>query len=264
MFSKSNFKKIIKNPSYIFTYAHIFWLYRYPRYKKGISKIFGKELLFVDSASLVFMYKEIFEKEVYKFISKSEKPYIVDCGSNIGLSLIYFSRLFPKAEIVAFEPDKDVFYCLDKNINNFSIGNVSLFNCAVWNKEETLRFFSEGADGGRVAIESDNDKIVEVKAVRLGNYLNREVDFLKIDIEGSEFEVLEDCASSLVNVKNIFVEYHSFVDRTQNLDKILNILTNAGFRYYIEHIGIRSDKPFVKVDSHLSMDLQLNIYGYRV
>ena len=256
MFSFTNLKKIIKNPGYLLTYRHILRLYKYPRYKRGTSQILGKDIVFVDSASLVFMYKEIFEKEIYNFLTNSQDPYIIDCGANIGLSVIYFKNLYPSAKILVFEPDIQVFDCLSRNIKNFSLKDINLINTAVWNKEDILKFFAEGADGGRVAIDTDKEKIIEVKALRLRDYLNRNVDFLKIDIEGAECEVLEDCQDDLKNVQNIFVEYHSFQNQIQNLDKILNILTKAGFRYYIEHIGIRSEKPFIKIDSHLDMDLQ--------
>ena len=152
--------------------------------------------------------KEIFEKEIYNFLTNSQDPYIIDCGANIGLSVIYFKNLYPSAKILVFEPDIQVFDCLSRNIKNFSLKDINLINTAVWNKEDILKFFAEGADGGRVAIDTDKEKIIEVKALRLRDYLNRNVDFLKIDIEGAECEVLEDCQDDLKNVQNIFVEYH--------------------------------------------------------
>jgi hypothetical protein len=134
---------------------------------------------------------------------------------------------------------------------------------ALWNVEGSLPFFSEGADGGRVAMSFDTTKLVTIDTVRLRSYLNRPVDFLKMDIEGAEYVVLEDSKDLLCNVKKIFVEYHSFVNKEQNLDKILQIFREVGFRYYIEHIGIRSEHPYVSISEHLGMDLQINIYGYR-
>ncbi len=86
---------------------------------------------------------------------------------------------------------------------------------------------------------------------------------LKIDIEGAETQVLEDCADVLHHVERIFVEYHSFSNQPQNLHRLLAVLANAGFRYNVQHIGVFSSHPFVKIQSYLNMDNQLNIFAVR-
>ncbi len=63
---------------------------------------------------------EIFVEEVYRFQSDTNTPLIIDCGSNIGLSIIYFKRLFPEAKIIGFEPDNEIFKILENNINQFN------------------------------------------------------------------------------------------------------------------------------------------------
>lgn len=68
----------------------------------------------------------------------------------------------------------------------------------------------------------------------------------------------------LTNVDRIFVKFCSFVYREQMLPEILNILKDAGFRFVIHHIGIYSPNPFIEVLDYSKMDLQLNIYGYRL
>lgn len=98
---------------------------------------------------------------------------------------------------------------------------------------------------------------------RLSKYLMQKVSFLKLDIEGAEYEVLHECRELLGNVQNIFVEYHSFADKKQELSGILKILENAGFRYYIEHIGVKSHHPFIGISNYVGFDNQLNIFGYR-
>jgi adenylosuccinate synthase len=90
-----------------------------------------------------------------------------------------------------------------------------------------------------------------------------EVDLLKIDIEGAEYEVLKDCANSLSNVKNIFVEYHSWNSSTQKLSEILEVLEMNNFRYYIEDLSKRK-QPFINHAKEKNMDLQLNIFGIKV
>ena len=94
-------------------------LQQMPRFFEVKADFFGVPIKAPDAASLVFLNRELFGQEIYKFQTDSEIPYILDCGANIGLSVIYFKKLFPNAKIVAFEPDKKIFDYLKFNINSF-------------------------------------------------------------------------------------------------------------------------------------------------
>jgi FkbM family methyltransferase len=235
-----------------------------PRFTGTDINFLNKKIRIVDIASFNFIKKEIFDQQIYKFqATATEEPYIIDCGANIGLSIIYFKQLYPNAEIVGFEPDDKVFRALEQNIKSFNFSNVQLIQKACWNEETTLKFYSEGADGGRVAKDFDTDQIIDVQTIRLIKFLNRKVDFLKIDIEGAETKVLEDCTDLLCNVEKIFVEYHSYLGVEQSLEQLLRILKNAGFRYSIQQHGVVSQNPFITIDHQNQMDILLNISGYR-
>jgi hypothetical protein len=95
----------------------------------------------------------------------------------------------------------------------------------------------------------------------LNQFLDRDVDFLKIDIEGNELEVLKSCSESLKNVSKIFLEYHSFKDSSQELSELLKILENNHFRYFLNSATQRT-KPFA-FKSNEAMDLQVNIYAWK-
>jgi hypothetical protein len=98
-----------------------------------------------------------------------------------------------------------------------------------------------------------------VETVRLYDYLDTEVDFLKIDVEGAEVNLILDCAERLHRVKNLFIEYHSFSQQEQRLDELLGALRKAGFRVQIHTQG-SSSNPFLDVVPFLDMDLQLNLF----
>lgn len=235
-----------------------------PRYNLSQTDILGFNLQFVDSASFVFMYEEIFKKCIYKFESSSSDPFIIDCGANIGLSLIYFKQLFPASRIIAFEPDKEIYKTLSFNCNSFGLSNIELIPKACWNEVTTLEFLSEGADGGRTAVAEDGKaNVVQVETIRLRDYIDRTVDFLKIDIEGAEFTVLNDIADKLHHVQKLFVEYHSFTGQEQWLPEIVAILKSAGFRLYVSAPGLSSLNPFIHINTYAGMDGQLNIYAAR-
>lgn len=132
---------------------------------------------------------------------------------------------------------------------------------AVWSSTTIRQFLSEGADAGRI-ITGSSSQTIAIDAVRLKDYLSEPIDFLKLDIEGAETEVLRDCADSLSNVGNLFVEYHSFVGQNQTMNKLLDTLIDANFRVQI-HSAFTSSHPFLTIEQNLGMDLQLNIFAYR-
>ncbi len=216
-----------------------------------------------DQASFRLGYRELFKEEVYKFNALKSNPYIIDCGSNMGMSVIYFKSSFPASRILAFEADPYVFSFLEKNIQSFNINDVTAINKAVWDaNDESLSFLAEGGAGGRIQEKSEQFKFVKVKTARLKDYLTEEIDFLKIDIEGAEDKVLADCADDLRFVNNLFVEYHSMNNSSQNLHLILQIVHNAGFRYHIKE-AFTTRFPFIERKLNFGMDLQLNIFCYR-
>lgn len=206
----------------------------------------------------------MFNKEIYKFTTQNKIPYIIDCGANIGLSAIYFHRLYPQAEILAFEPDPAIFDILEKNVSAANASDkIKRVQACLSDTNGEVNFYPDGADGGTISHADDTVQAVKVPAVLLSDYLTKPVDFLKIDIEGAEYDVLNSISNKLNMIENIFVEYHSFVQQPQQFGEILIILKNAGFRYYIEHVGIRSDEPYLHRNEDHGMDMQINIYGYR-
>ena len=226
----------------------------------------GKIIKAIDPGSYLGMYREIFEDETYRFRASSDRPYIVDCGANIGLSVIYFKSLYPAARIIAFEPDPHVFELLESNVREFGHADVTLIRKGVWNADGMLSFVADSEEGwgGHVAQESQSYKANKVSVTRLRSYLTGHVDLLKLDIEGAECEVIADCADLLANVNNVFIEFHSFVDRAQCLGRLLSVLTDAGFRIHLHSVGAHSRKPFINFASLSNgMDMQLNIFGVR-
>jgi precorrin-6B methylase 2 len=88
-------------------------------------------LKLVDSESFLTTYIELFENQIYKFNSSQKDLLILDCGANIGLSVIYFKRLYPNSKIIAFEADPNIFNVLQENVKSFNFKNVELINKAV-------------------------------------------------------------------------------------------------------------------------------------
>lgn len=225
---------------------------------------FGNVISYTHEFWFIHSLKEIFIDKVYSFKSDKKSPLIIDCGSNIGLSIIYFKQLFPDSEIIGFEPDPKSFEILKRNMKAFSLAGVELINKAVCKQNDVLVFDSKGSIGSSLTTHPEKaNNPIEVQAVSLDDFIkDREVDFLKIDIEGAEHEVLFSCKEHLSNVKNLFVEYHSLPGEKQILSDLLLILRNAGFRYYMREAWENLKHPYVSQKT-IKFDLQLNIFAYR-
>ena len=86
---------------------------------------------------------------------------------------------------------------------------------------------------------------------------------MKIDIEGAELEVLEEIEHKLHFVDKIFLEYHSFKNQKKKLHRILTLLDENGFDYYIDTPFQFNRSPFVEEKDFIGMDLLLNIFATR-
>lgn len=238
-------------------------LERLPRYEPTTTTLLGQPFDIVDAASFLTMYDEIIEQGIYGFESSEDRPYIIDCGANVGVSVCYFKQLYPRCRIVAFEPDGRAFDALARNAVTQEWTDVTLVKKAIFGCESELPFVSEGSWASRLArVGEERTGIVE--AVRLRSYINERVELLKLDIEGAETNVLADCADLFHRIDRIVVEFHSFASEPQTLDRVLALLTTAGYRVYVRSVSTEWPlQPFRQRPVHLGMDMQLYIYAFK-
>jgi hypothetical protein len=152
---------------------------------------------------------------------------------------------------------------LAKNISFHHYNDVDLREAAAWISDGYLDFFSEGSLAGSAEVDFlKSGNIKRVRSQRLKSELqNKTVDFLKIDIEGAENEVLFDIEPELTSVKNLFFEYHSIPGKKQMLGDMLALVTRSGFRYVISDThGPRL--PFVERSAN-AFDVQMNVSCFR-
>mgnify|MGYP000270502227 CR=1 FL=1 len=230
----------------------------FPRFQKMSVKLLGKDFQVPDIASFLSTYQELFVNKIYEFKSDSDNPVILDFGANIGLSILYFKSLYPSSTIIAYEADPKIFQLLKENVGR--LPGVTLYNKAVWNETTILSFSPDGADGGRI---SNGKGLIEVEAVNITDVLNdTQADFIKMDIEGAEIDVIPSCKGRLGSTKHFFCEYHSMVNESQRLDLILSTFRDEGFRIHIQTIS-PSHKPFMNRNIESGFDMQLNIFGWK-
>lgn len=216
------------------------------------------------------IFWNLFIRGEYKFEATNSPPLILDCGSHIGISVLYFKKRFPKAKITAFEPNPNTFSLLKLNVKQNNLKDINLVNAALTNREGEIDFFvSEGKDiwswGDSAVINKwynpKTYKTIKVPSVRLSSFIKKRVDLIKLDVEGSEEIVLREISPKLHIVDQIIIEFHgSSTNKQNNLDNILHILDDAGFEYklnqdwkFISRSQLRMTDPF-----------WVNIYARRI
>jgi FkbM family methyltransferase len=202
-------------------------------------RILGHEISYFRPRALRFLFREIFVEESYFFHTDVTRPLIVDCGSNIGMSILYFKTLYPGARIVGIEPDPIAFGKLSDNVRRNDLTDVTLHNCALCERGEgEIDFYRSDENSLEMSVDSrriDGEKIA-VPARRLSSFLNEEVDLLKIDVEGAETTVMRELADSgkLQLVKQLHLEYHHHIDGAIDaLASMLKLLEDGGYGYQL-------------------------------
>lgn len=205
----------------------------------------------VNGPSFYMQYKDEFVRRIYDFKSNQQRPLIIDGGSNIGMSILYFKRIYPQARIVGFEPDPAIFGVLSENVVSNGLEDVRLINAGLGATTGTAKFVEDNSDGGRL---DEGQSGITVRVERLSDYLSEPVDFLKLNIEGEELPVLLEAEASgkLGNIREMVLEYHGWPGGEQRLGAILQLLDRQGFRYLIHDFDAETcstTKPPFRLDS---------------
>lgn len=196
-------------------------------------------------------------KENFDFLFKSycldkidfkKDDIVVDCGANVGE--LFFSFYYKNYEIqyIAFEPDNNVFFCLNKNLQNT---NSKFYNKALSNNnlEKTIYIDTHGANSSLIKFE-DGLKEDKVECTTLDSLNLENIKLLKLEAEGFEFEILEGSKKTLSNIKYISVDYGP--ERGQNSELTIGKVTNFLFENNFEmvdgsktrYIGLFKNKSF--------------------
>jgi FkbM family methyltransferase len=213
------------------------------------TRVAGWRVQYWGTRFLSTLFGTKFVKLEYLFDAKAPRPRIIDCGANIGMAILFFKTLYPDADIVAFEPDPATFEVLTANVRDNSLTAVTLHNAAVGSTDGTAPFYTQpdipgSALSSLVVVNNAHTVAEAVPVVRLSRYIDAPVDFLKLDVEGSEMEVVRDlqAAGKLTLVREMVIEYHHHLRAEEDtLADLLQILEGAHFGYQFQVVD---DTPF--------------------
>ncbi|MBI5806997.1 MAG: FkbM family methyltransferase [Ignavibacteriales bacterium] len=173
---------------------------------------------------------------------------IIDCGANIGLSTIFFKVKYPNAKIISIEPDADNYNKLVHNIMKTHFDDIYPINKAIWYKEGLLSNINpEASKTAKIYRENNNSQGMKfVTSTTLSSIINdfkiKQIDILKIDIEGAEKYLFSyDQCDWLNKVKIVIIELHDRLEA--NCSKNFFNKINKIFNEYI--LEIRNDNIII-------------------
>lgn len=178
------------------------------------------------ASSSIDTYLEVFKHNNHMVLPgfKGKKDKIVfDVGANEGFYTFRMKENNPNLKIMAIEPVPSTFNLLKKNVNSNKLKNVILKNLAL-TKEKGKIIFEIVPEATMIAsldiamqkrpwLDTKRIKKITVASTTLKDLCNKlkidHIDILKLDVEGSELEILKSSKDFLPNIKKIVIEWHS-------------------------------------------------------
>lgn len=194
---------------------------------------------------LIGTYEKFLIRSICKVLP--ENGVFVDIGANVGFISCHIAKRFPKAKVLAFEPNPRIYPILEANLA--ALPNCQSFDLGLGATEAILEFFhgKESCVGSFVPafasqhpsnsssgyVTKSNVQVTtgDVALSGIGT-----VDVMKVDVEGYEAEVLKGMANLLSKglIKTIFFEFCPFAQRLADKQpvEIVNLLIESGYAIY--------------------------------
>ncbi|MEO6529084.1 MAG: FkbM family methyltransferase [Gemmatimonadaceae bacterium] len=228
----------------------------------GWAHVAGFEMRYLEAEWMRFLYREVFAEREYWFATDDPRPVILDCGSNIGMAILFFKALYPNAQITAFEPAPWACAAIEETLRANDLRGVTLHNAALAETDGTLDLFHDPKHPGSAVMSVFEDRMpgeaVRVPAVRLSSYIKGPISFLKLDVEGSELPVLRDLVTTgaISQISQMVIEFHHHMSPdVDNMSECLGILERHGFGYQLS-----SGQVFTPITRGQFQDVLIHAY----
>lgn len=187
---------------------------------------------------------KIFDPEPFETLSAYDYPIdstVMDLGGNIGATSIYLShKVGNSGRVYVYEPDKENYDCLLRNIRLNKRNNIIPIQKGIWNENTTLTFYSTGSYTSsflkteHIEKEKNEYSLLKIPAVTIDSEIKRlrlkKLNFIKIDIEGSEKKALEGASKAIeLFHPDILIETH-MIDRKSTSEAIIQHLKRIKYK----------------------------------
>ena len=232
---------------------------------KNIVKSLNKKKIIFQNDSVFARFNKTLDRE-FSWIKKlkiKQSPTIFDVGCNVGINTVCYSVLFKKPKIFSFEPISSTIKIFKKNIKLNSLKNVKFYNIGFSNKKRNTFLSIPNKDQGErykfyvnhalYSIYGKGKRKVKVKMETIDNFVHRnhfeKLDFLKIDVEGHEFQVLKGAKKTIKKFKPVIQLEYNYISKILTKTKISDFVKFANiYRYKILLLckGYKLVKPNLK------------------
>lgn len=174
-------------------------------------------------ASVARFYKNGEEQEFHSILSLWATGISCDIGAHIGVTTVIIAR--SSTRVLALEPSPNNFKYLKSTVRRNSLDNVKIYKAAVA-KNSGIRHFAlrhGRANNGNSIVElSVKEVLIEVKTLTL-NKFNLVFDFIKIDAEGAEHEILQSSMEVIGECKRMILSLHIDIMKSNGLNPLDSI-----------------------------------------
>ncbi|MDC1162239.1 FkbM family methyltransferase [Tenacibaculum sp.] len=156
---------------------------------------------------------------------------VVDLGVNIGLTVAHIKTIYPKVKIIGYEMDLNNYELALWNTQYYS--DVEIINKAIWVENKRVKYNKKSnPDGYRIQDLSIDKNDTEIEAITMREMIKEhsieKIDYLKMDIEGAEKNILKDNDLEWLHIVNSMnIEMH--LDGNENINEYIEIIRNYNF-----------------------------------
>lgn len=171
---------------------------------------------------------------------------VFDIGAYCGTQTVYFSRLVGNTgKVLAFEPDKTTFQSLKTNIEKHNLSNTRILNVGIFSHDGEVRFSGQSSMGSSI----DDTGTISIQVNTLATVCQEnsisKIDFIKMDIEGAEIDVLESSIEVIKKFKPCFIIEPHFKNGVLNDTEMLTIFKQLDYGVKILKQGEFDYQPLI-------------------
>lgn len=187
--------------------SHMLGFPKFMRIKVGVLQNYFWSTQDSNTAYILGTYEAEAFEQLKPYLS--EDDIILDVGANLGYFSLFFSKTSPRGKVFAFEPIPASKKLLDIHLAKNNITNVSTYETGISNEIGAIEFtFSENLAANTYKSESPiyaNSKKINVEVTTIDAFVTQQnlkkLDFIKIDVEGAELDVLKGAEKTLYTLK---------------------------------------------------------------